>query len=201
MQVKNILISQLAAVGLASALPKSSPCSTPTATTAVATPLATPSAFNILTLRSASDIHFNNFNAALGSIFLQLPDSNASCDATFDGSATFYLNDGGLYLYSNSNPPQQLYADRSGMGQGKLGYVTGAQQPPRNGELTGWGLDDAGNLNLDGAGFLACPNSIEDSWSVWVNAGVDQPAGNEGCLGFSARAVENTDPNACLYTE
>ncbi|KAH8729850.1 cell wall protein PhiA [Ilyonectria robusta] len=193
MQIKNIIASQLVAVGLASALPQ--------ATVTATTPVATPSAFTILTLRSASDIHFNQFNAALSSVFLQLPKSNASCDATSDGAATFYLNDGGLFLYSNSNPPQQLYADRSGMGQGKFGYVTGAQPPPRNAELTGWGLDDAGNLNLDGAGFLACPNSIDDSWSVWVNAGVDQPAGNEGCLGFSARAVESLNPNACLYTQ
>lgn len=108
MQIKNIIASQLVAVGLASALPQ--------ATDTATTPVATPSAFTILTLRSASDIHFNQFNAALSSVFLQLPKSNASCDATSDGAATFYLNDGGLFLYSNSNPPQQLYADRSGMG-------------------------------------------------------------------------------------
>ncbi|KAH6880784.1 hypothetical protein B0T10DRAFT_495237 [Thelonectria olida] len=193
MQFKT-LAAQLAVVGLASALPQ------PSATQS-ATPVATPSAFSILTLRSGSDIHFNNFNAALSSIFLQLPKSNATCDAESDGAATFYLKDGELHLYSTENPPQKLYADRSGMGQGKLGYVTGAQPAPRNGELTGWGLDESGNLNLNGAGFLACPNSIEDSWSVWVNAGVSEPAGNSGCLGFSARAVEVTEPNSCLYTQ
>ncbi|KPM39374.1 hypothetical protein AK830_g7187 [Neonectria ditissima] len=194
MQFKNTIVSQLLAVGLATALPQATPTSTPEAG-------ATPSAFSILSLRSASDIHFSSFQASIGNIFLQLPDQGASCDAESDNTATFYLKDGGLYLYSTSNPPQQLYADRSGMGQGKLGYITGAQNPPRNGELTGWTIDASGDLTLDGASFLACPNSIDGAWAVWVSAGVAQPAGNEGCLGLVARVVEVTEPNACLYTE
>ncbi|KAK7414268.1 hypothetical protein QQX98_006865 [Neonectria punicea] len=195
MQFKNSVVTQLLAVGLATALPQASPTTTPEAG-------ATPAAFNLLALRSASEIHFSSFQANGGNIFLQLPDQGASCDSASDNSATFTIgDDGGLYLYSNSNPPQQLYADRSGMGQGKLGYITGAQSPPRNGELTGWTIDEAGNLTLDGASFIACPNSIEGAWAVWVSAGVAQPAGNEGCLGLSARVVENTEPNACLYTQ
>ncbi|KAF3353832.1 hypothetical protein VdG1_04561 [Verticillium dahliae VDG1] len=117
------------------------------------------------------------------------------------GSATFYLNDdGGLYLYSTSATPQQLYADRSGMGQGNLGYTTGAQPPPRNGERTGWVLDEVGDLTLNGAGFIACPNSIDGAWSLWVSAGVNQPGGNEGCLSISARATEVKNPDSCVYT-
>ncbi len=61
-------------------------------------------------------------------------------------------------------------------------------------------IDKSGDLTLDGAGFIACPGSIDDSWSVWVSAGVEKPAGQEGCLGFSARAVEVKDPNSCSYT-
>ena len=74
--------------------------------------------FNLMALRSASAIHFANFNAALSSVFLRLPEQNATCDSESDGSATFYLKDGGLYLYDdNSANPQQLFVDRSGMGK------------------------------------------------------------------------------------
>ncbi|KAK1673435.1 cell wall protein PhiA [Colletotrichum godetiae] len=159
--------------------------------------------FQLMALRSASEVHFSTFQAAKSSIFLQLPNQNATCDSTEDDdSATFYLNqdDGGLYLYAASATPQQLYADRSGMGQGKLGYTTGAQPAPRNGERSGWKVDQYGDLTLDGASFLACPNSIEDSWSVWVSSGVANPAGNSDCLGIAVRAVQITDPNSCSYT-
>ncbi|EGY21456.1 hypothetical protein VD0002_g2909 [Verticillium dahliae] len=167
-------------------------------------PLPAGAKFNLLALRSASPVHFADVSAAQGSLFLNLPSQNATCDGSCgnsSGSATFYLNDdGGLYLYSTSATPQQLYADRSGMGQGNLGYTTGAQPPPRNGERTGWVLDEVGDLTLNGAGFIACPNSIDGAWSLWVSAGVNQPGGNEGCLSISARATEVKNPDSCVYT-
>ncbi|KAI0894213.1 cell wall protein PhiA [Annulohypoxylon nitens] len=164
-------------------------------------PLSPDAKFSLMALRSASEVHFASFEAAKSSIFLHLPSQNASCDAGPAEYATFYLQDGGLYLYAASATPQQLFADRSGMGQGKLGYTTGAQPAPRNGERTGFQLDENNDLTLDGAGFLACPNSIDGAWSIWVSAGVEKPAGNEGCLGISARAVNAPNPNGCLYTE
>ncbi|KAF4461293.1 cell wall [Fusarium albosuccineum] len=158
--------------------------------------------FEVLALRSASDIHFASVSAAKGSLFLKLPKQGASCHRKSDGYATFRLTkDGELYLYSTDNPPQQVYADRSGMGQGKVGYVTGAQPPPKNGELKGWEIDKTGNLSLDGASLLACPNSIHDAWSIWVSSGVANPGGNKNCLGFSARTTKVKKPNSCLYTE
>ncbi|KAF9877087.1 cell wall protein PhiA [Colletotrichum karsti] len=158
--------------------------------------------FQLMALRSASEVHFSTFQAAKSSIFLQLPSQEATCDQrNGTDAATFYLSqDGGLYLYAASATPQQLYADRSGMGQGKLGYTTGAQPAPRNGERTGWTVDSYGDLTLDGAGFLACPNSIEGAWSVWVSSGVSNPAGNTDCLGISVRAVAVSAPNSCSYT-
>ncbi|KZL82972.1 cell wall protein [Colletotrichum incanum] len=165
-------------------------------------PAAPPAYFQLMALRSASPVHFSRFQAAKSSVFLQLPSQNATCDdREADDAATFYLSDdGGLYLYAASATPQQLYADRSGMGQGKFGYTTGAQPAPRNGERTGFTIDQYGDLTLEGAGFLACPNSIEGSWAIWVSAGIANPAGNTDCLGVSVRAVEVTKPNSCTYT-
>ncbi|OTA58958.1 cell wall protein PhiA [Hypoxylon sp. EC38] len=175
----------------ASALPQATPPA----------PLSPDAKFSLMALRSASEVHFASFEAAKSSIFLNLPSQNASCDAGPADYATFYLQDGSLYLYAASATPQQLYVDPSGMGQGKLGYTTGAQPPPQKSLRTKFELDEYNDLTFNGAGFLACPNSIDGAWSVWVSAGVDQPAGNEGCLGISVRAVEVLEPNGCLYTE
>lgn len=202
MQFKTLTALTLAAA--ASALPTFSTANTNGTTNGTAPALPADAKFQLMALRSASPVHFSKFQAALSSVFLQLPSQNATCDdreaVAASEAATFYLQDGGLYLYAASATPQQLYADRSGMGQGKLGYTTGAQPAPRNAERTGWAVDGFGDLTLDGAGFIACPNSIEGSWSVWVSAGVSQPAGNSDCLGVSVRAVQVTEPNGCLYT-
>jgi len=87
------------------------------------------------------------------------------------------------------------------IGQGKLGYTTGSQPGPRNGERVNFQLDDANDLDFDGAGFIACPNSIDGAWSVWVSAGVSNPGWNEDCLGISVRAIETDAPNSCVYTQ
>ncbi|KAI0424541.1 hypothetical protein F5Y09DRAFT_324088 [Xylaria sp. FL1042] len=163
--------------------------------------------FGLMALRSASPIHFAQFSAARSSIFLNLPSQNTTCDdgtkPTTANSATFTLSeDGGLYLYSTSAPYQQLFVDRSGMGQGVTGYTTGAQPGPRNGERTKFSVDESGYLSFNGAGFIACPNSIDGAWSIWVDAGVSNPGGNSGCLGLTALAVKITDaPNSCSYTQ
>ncbi|KAI0456701.1 hypothetical protein F5B21DRAFT_466479 [Xylaria acuta] len=168
------------------------------------TVIAPGDAFGIMALRSASPIHFAQVDAALNSIFLNLPSQNATCDGgAIANSATFSLSeDGGLYLYRRSGTPQQLFVDRSGMGQGKLGYTTGAQPGPRNGERTKFTIDEYGDISFNGAGFLACPNSIDGAWSVWVDAGFSNPGGNSDCLGFAARAVKAAGtPNSCEYTQ
>lgn len=93
-------------VGASSALPQA----------ASETPLAADAKFTLMALRSASPVHFASFEAAKSSIFVNLPAQNASCDAGPASSATFYLQDGGLFLFAESATPQQLFTDRSGMG-------------------------------------------------------------------------------------
>lgn len=116
--------------GLAAAAPPAACAAPPPAantaatTTVAATATATADAdpqtptFQVTALRSGSDIHFATLNAAGGNLYLRLPHSNATCDVQDDSVATFDLTaDGELFLYSTDNPPQQLYADRSGMGK------------------------------------------------------------------------------------
>ncbi|KAM5354451.1 hypothetical protein ACJ41O_001100 [Fusarium nematophilum] len=185
MQIKALLLAPLVAAGVVSAAPQKS------------------TQFEALALRSASPIHFEGIQAAKSFISLNLAKQGASCDRKSDNQATFNLVGDELFLYRKSATPQQLWVDRSGMGQGVLGYTTGAQPAPRNAERKGWKIDKNGDLTFNGAGFIACPNSSKagGSWSVWVSAGVKQPGGNKGCLGFTARTVKTTKPNSCLYTQ
>ncbi|KPM35818.1 hypothetical protein AK830_g10751 [Neonectria ditissima] len=186
MQIKALLFAPLVASGLVSAAPAASTKSAP---------------FEILTLRSASPIHFNEVQAARNSIFLQLPNQKAVCDKKSDNAATFQIVDGVLHLYRSSGTQQTLFTDRSGMGQGVLQYATGDAPLPRNGERKGWKIDKNGDLTFNGSGFIACPGSISNSWSVWLDAGVSNPGGNKNCLGFTARTVKVSKPNSCKYTE
>ncbi|KAK1982854.1 hypothetical protein LZ30DRAFT_780982 [Colletotrichum cereale] len=161
-----------------------------------------PSHFKLQVIGITTAIHLKHFQAAQSSIFVGLPKQNAECDTTpTQEEATFYLGmDGSLYLHRVSETPQQTFVDRSGMGQGKFGYTTGAQPPPLNGERKGWALDDAGNMTFDGASFIACPHGPENSFGIWVNAGVAAPGFNPDCFPISARPIAIPEPVGCLYT-
>lgn len=182
-------------------------CTRPSATSSapVSTSTTAPSngKFGIMALRSASPIHFAQTSAEDGYLKLLSTETGAVCTGDNGGSAVFYVKDGSLFLYTAEGAPvQQFWVDRSGMGQGIIGYSTGGPgSNPRNSETVGFAVDATGNLNFDGAGFIACPNALNGGWSVWVGAGVANPGGNSDCLGFSARTVEKTNPFPCEYSK
>lgn len=158
--------------------------------------------FTLLALRSASEIHYAKVQAANSGLLINTPAQNASCSEPTD-YASFQLFNGNLYLYTQ-NPPQQIFVDRSGMGQGLIGYTTGAQPIGRNQERTSFAINDDNQLvfrDQSGrdTGLLACPNASPAGWSVWL-AGVDNPGGNSGCVGFGALAVKSNEPVFCSYT-
>ena len=174
--------------------------------------------FNIMALRSASPIHFASTSAALRNLYLNYNDQNASCADGSDnhGVATFSIRGEELFLFG-SEVEQKVFVDRSGMGtriflarwpsetnkvigQGKVGYITGAQPGPHYAETKGWATDQWGNLHFRGEDLIACPND-DNSWTLWLYTGVDDPAGNEGCLGLSARTTEVQHPVPCTYTQ
>ncbi|KAI1841419.1 hypothetical protein JX265_001513 [Neoarthrinium moseri] len=159
----------------------------------------TPSAFGVLSIRSGSQLQYAGWSAASGGIFNLLPEQKVSCDPGADESyATFTIVDGALNLYSNQNPPQQLYVDRSGMGMGKIGYTTGAEPAPRSGERTGWAVTGT-ELTFDGSGFVACPGYEGGAWEIWLGGVSDHPGWNYNCTGVGARVVPISEPVSCLY--
>ncbi|KAJ5805161.1 hypothetical protein N7474_011048 [Penicillium riverlandense] len=173
------------------------------ATTAAlpATECATESeAFGIVAIHSGSDVQYSSFNAAKGTIFAGLKKQGARCARPKEQDATFYIKNGALYLYDTSATPQEIFVDRSGMGQGVIGYDTLAQGTPKYGERKGWAIKD-GHLQFAGNHLIACPHSIDGAWSIWVSVGDANPGDNKNCVGIAARIEKISNPNACHYTE
>jgi hypothetical protein len=207
MQIKSFILAASAAATASAAA-----CSAPTN-----------KYFGVVAIHSGSAVQYQAFSASKSSIFAGLNSQNASCDRPDEKSATFYIQDGSLYLYAASATPQEVFVDRSGMGkshphpqnmeresqgtnrnstgQGKIGYTTGAQPAPKNSERQGWSIDDQNHLQFGGNGLIACPNSIDGAWSIWADAGVANPAGNKDCVGIAARVEDVANPNSCIYTQ
>ncbi|RAL11772.1 cell wall protein PhiA [Aspergillus homomorphus CBS 101889] len=185
MQLKSIVLAASAAA-TAAALP--------------ATDCNQSETFGVVSIHSGSAVQYEPFNAAKSSLFAGLSSQNASCARPKEQFATFYINDGALYLYDKSATPQEFFVDRSGMGQGKIGYTTGAQPAPKNSERQGWSINSDNHLQFGGKDLIACPNSIDGAWSIWAETGVSNPAGNSDCVGIAARVEKTNDPNGCKYT-
>ncbi|KAF2170431.1 hypothetical protein M409DRAFT_19252 [Zasmidium cellare ATCC 36951] len=153
--------------------------------------------FGLIAIHSGSPVQNTGITAAKGNLLIG-GKNEATCDTKSDGFATFVVNDGEAYLYSTDNPPQQLYVDRSGMGQGKTGYTTGAQPTPKNGERKGWSISDKGYLVFDGESPKACP-AKDGAYSIWFTD-LEKPAYQDGCIGVALKAIKSDKPNSCTYS-
>ncbi|KAI1431305.1 hypothetical protein GGR50DRAFT_87362 [Xylaria sp. CBS 124048] len=160
-------------------------------------------AFGLQAFRPGSAIHQAPFQAALNSVFLNLPAQNATCQRDTN-TATFILEPpgkGALYLYNSDALSQQLYVDRSGMGQGKFGWTTGDSRGPRYSERVSFSVDSYDFLTFRGHKFIACPNGFEGAWSVWLDVGILNPGFNQGCEPIEVQAIPTGDPDSCVYAQ
>lgn len=90
---------------------------TPTFVAAGASTTPANPTFGLIAIRSGDAVQYAGFNAALSSIFVNLPNQNASCARPNEIYATFSIQGGTLFLYdSASTTPQEMFVDRSGMG-------------------------------------------------------------------------------------
>lgn len=198
MQLKTTLLS-LFAVAATAAPTDGASCTAP------------PRKFGIMSLRSASPIHFGQVSAYQNKIVMNLPEDelNAQCaNGVSRKDATFYIKDGELFLYTPKDIVQRFLVDRSGMGQGVLQYATYAKDevpaaPGGRFETKGWAVDENDNLTFNGVGLQACPWDIKDpntKWYIWVAAS-SAPAGQQDCLGFNARTLTVDAPVQCTYSQ
>ncbi|KAK5993056.1 Cell wall protein phiA [Cladobotryum mycophilum] len=151
-----------------------------------------------MALRAKSPIDSSRFSAARRSLFVNLKDQNATCQGKSDGYASFYIQDEQLFLYTSKAEKQQVFTDRSGMGMYFNFFLV------RGIELKGWKINDAGELVFKDASMIACPNSINGAWSIWLAVGIAQPGGNKDCLPFTARTLPYGScgtPVTCCYTQ
>ncbi|KAL1796687.1 hypothetical protein ACET3X_005227 [Alternaria dauci] len=158
--------------------------------------------FRLMSLRTGTPIQFGSVQAVKGGLAINAPKQNSSCTDPEANYASFSLTpEGDLYLYT-TNPPLQAYVDRSGMGQGVIGFTTGVQGIGRNSERGSFAIDDDSNFIFAATngvvGFQACPGSAENGWSVWLT-GVTTPAGIEGCIPFTMKALKEETPVKCIY--
>ncbi|KAH8724541.1 hypothetical protein GQ44DRAFT_617694 [Phaeosphaeriaceae sp. PMI808] len=164
---------------------------------------STPTVFRLMALRSGSEIHFRSVQALESRYVIGAPAQGASCGPEPKEWASFGLTpEGDLYLYS-PNPPLQAYVDRSGMGQGFLGYTTGVQPIGHNQRRGPFKIDENDNLvymsGNDSVGFQACPGGVGGGWTIWM-AGEINPGGHKDCLGFTARVQWEANATKCSYT-
>jgi hypothetical protein len=157
-------------------------------------------AFNLLTIRSGSPIQNGAVSAAHRGLLVNLPAGaqNADCYKPTN-TATFFLAEGELILYTEENPPQTVFVDRSGMGKGLISYKTGAEALPRYAETKGWNVTDTNVLKFGGVDVQACPGSFNGSYSLWLG-GFEQPGNIEGCIGILGKAIKAENPISCYYT-
>lgn len=157
--------------------------------------------FGLIAILSGSEIQNQGITASQGHLSVG-GQQDADCDKA-SNFATFYINpDGEAFMYAASVTPQQLWVDRSGMGQGVTGYTTGAQPTPKNAERQGFSVDADGLLTFDGVSAKACPpgSQFPDAgYSIWFSTS-EKPGFNEGCLGIDLRAIKADEPVSCLYT-
>jgi hypothetical protein len=166
--------------------------------------------FRLKTVRSGSAIQYADVQAKNGGFVIGSPSQNSSCavggtqtilpDVNY-ASFSIDTSDGGLYLYTD-NPPHQAFVDRSGMGQGVIGYTTGVQPIGKNQQRGPWKITDENNLmwGPDGdVGFQACPDALGGGYSLWL-AGAVNPGGNKDCVGVNVKAIKEDQPIKCLYT-
>ncbi|KAL3602338.1 hypothetical protein FPOAC2_06642 [Fusarium poae] len=187
MQFKNLVLTPLVAAGIVSAAPNPDV-----------------KVFQAVALRSASPVHHTNLQASMNGLTLKLKDQGASCDRGVKAdAATFALNTKTkkMTLYSTSNPKQIVFTDRSGMGQGNLGYRTGAQPLCTRCEENKWGISKDNFLQYDdNTKFIACPQE-DGSYTVFTSAGVDNPGANSNCVYITFAVSPVSKPVGCLYSQ
>ena len=152
------------------------------------------------------EINNKALQATNGRFALKVKNQGASCDRGLtENEVTFNINKfGELNLYTFQTA-QKAYVDRSGMGQGILGYATYADKGwnlPKNAETKGWKIAKNGDLTFDGKGFVACPNSKKagGSYTLWADVGIKNPGGNKNCAPITVRTTKDKNPVACVYS-
>ncbi|KAF2164463.1 hypothetical protein M409DRAFT_25340 [Zasmidium cellare ATCC 36951] len=144
-----------------------------------------------------------DLRAQAGRLYIGGPQTPHCENAARQDFATFVrYSDKTLYLFKYGPPPQQVWVDASGMGQGITGYanVDGNSTAPRNASWGAWEVDEGtGEVSFEGVGAKACPTGEEGRWSLWFSES-EMPGWQSGCVDVGLRAYAAPARVACEYT-
>ncbi|OQO11587.1 hypothetical protein B0A48_03314 [Cryoendolithus antarcticus] len=170
----------------------------------VSTALTQAQYFTLVSVRSASPIHFGQITASGERLYINR--NTASYCPTQVGDAcpagnitTFAGGSGPLAMGVIVPGGQQVYIDPV---CGAVGYTQAHSAAMPQGAITGgWNVslgDPYGYLSRDG-GLLACPAADGDG-GYQIFGQVEGVVLSEECLGFTAFAINATGPGAWQYT-
>ncbi|KAM0714239.1 hypothetical protein Q7P37_010026 [Cladosporium fusiforme] len=174
-----------------------------TLTGLIASASAQTSYFGLISVRSASPIHYQSVSASGQSLWLNKPTASY-CPENVDecpagNTTTFAGGDGSLSMGVVVPGGQQVYIEAD---TGRVKYTQAhSAAVPEDAVRTGWNLSEGesfGNLANENGGFLACPCDDDDSWKVFV--ALDGLKFGDDCLGFDALSGNATSAGAWQYS-
>lgn len=151
--------------------------------------------YQLRVYKKGADFHHSLVSAWKGGFTVDGQPQTADC-ARPQEYATFVIRDREAYMYTgrNSENPQQLFTDRSGMGRGILGYLSGPHGIPENWQTGPWDLNEkTGVLSFEGANFWACPRGDWPGYKLWL--GQFEP----DCVKVKVKAEKVKKPVKCSY--
>lgn len=164
--------------------------------------------FGLLSLRSASPIHYQSVSASDHSLWLNKPTGSFCPDnvkkiggCPVGNTTDFTSADGTLSMGTVVPGGQQVYIEPE---TGAVKYTTAhSAAVPEGAIVTGWHRSEEGSLGYlknEKGGFVACPASgnDKDSWKVFIALECVDFA--DACLSFDALASNLTEASAWQYT-
>ncbi|KAK4632124.1 hypothetical protein CLAFUW4_02476 [Fulvia fulva] len=151
---------------------------------------------------AVSALH-NQVSASQGRVYIggkQDQPTNCSSAQTVHDFATFaWYSDKQLYLYTNSNPVQQVWSDAGY--DGLVGYSTDKESKPPGESLAKFEIDATSRLvTFNGVGPKACPGGeTADQYGIWFSDS-DRPGNLDGCFAVELKAYKTPARDSCTYS-
>ncbi|KAH6957346.1 hypothetical protein DER45DRAFT_540094 [Fusarium avenaceum] len=161
------------------------------------------STFRIVAQNPCDENRSLKFKAANNSLYVGSATQSACCNQLdAEDSASFFIKNEELLLYSPGNPRQRVYVEDFAAPTKGLGYVRYhiSNSPlPNESKTKGWMVGDDGSLSFGDNNLFLCKNN-GSVWDVVVGTG-DNLQGTDGkCWPFTAEASIADHPVSCLYT-
>lgn len=160
--------------------------------------------FGLISVRSASPIHYQTVSASGQALWLNKPTASYCPENVGDACpagnvTTFAGGDGSLSMGVVVPGGQQVYVEAD---TGRVKYTQAhSAAVPEDAIRTGWNLSEGesfGNLANEKGGFIACPCEDDESWKVFV--ALDGLKFDDDCLGFDALSSNSTSAGAWQYS-